>query len=423
MAGRSPGTGTAYVASHRVKATSPAIIDELLQEYGGRVEYNLGAGSAGFDAPQSVAATFVSASCSSERKGKLESFCGYGDVAGDADLRSHFTQKLVEQYGADPFGDLGVIVTAGANNAFVTAILGCTDVGDEVVVPSPFYFSHEMVLQTHGVQMVRSPRLPPAMLPSVDDMVARFSPRTRAVVLTSPCNPTGAVLCKSECQRLLRACRERAIWLIFDAAYEHFVYENGTGDTSDGLPLPCASDGVMYLFTMSKSYALAGIRVGFLVHPPHMTDQLLKVQDANITHPTRFSQHIALHVLRSSTSSWHAQHRSYLKQIRDRLVELLRPVVPTLNCPHGAFYLFIPLPPGTLDAEAAHFLARTYGLLLIPGSAFGTLALTNGDTQYLRLSFAKLTLTDTETVAARLRAGLSALSQRPSPRKLDVKTV
>jgi len=380
------------------------VIDELLQKYAKHVEFNLAPGASGFDPPDIALSTAQELLSASTRDSTINR---YQDVIGDSTLRAVFKTRLQRDYphATLNWNKLEVLVTSGANNAFVTAMLSICNQGDEVIVPVPYYFSHRMALQLLGIRMIPAARDCETFQPLVDDISAKITRKTRAVVLVSPCNPTGCVIDADTISRIRALCAQHALWLVVDAAYEHFVYsqehhEHELDSSAPSYSIPFAEDGVLLLFTMSKSYALAGWRVGFLVHPSRITPQLLKIHDSNVTHATVLSQKVACATLQHTPSSFLNALRALLHANRDVLLGYLNNVVvnPNVPAPNGAFYLWVRLPRGVHEDDAIDVLARQFKVLVVPGSAFGANAVAswdangdvNGESAYVRVCYSGL---------------------------------
>src|SRR5438045_746462 len=156
---------------------------------------------------------------------------GYQDGAGSPALLSAIEQKLRRDNGIDVAGGSGITVTAGGNMAFVHAILAITEPGDDVILPVPFYFNHEMAIQMAGCTPTRVPTDDRYQL-DLDAIRKAVTPRTRAIVTVSPNNPTGAVYPEGALRQVNQLCRERGLYHISDEAYEYFVYSKAAGSYS-----------------------------------------------------------------------------------------------------------------------------------------------------------------------------------------------
>jgi len=183
---------------------------------------------------------------------------------------------------------------------------------------------------------------------------------------------------------------------------------------------------MIILFTMSKSYSMAGFRVGFLVFPtqdPALIYCLLKGQDMNITHPPVLTQKLALHVLRNTSLSFVQKERLQLQQVRDVIYAEIK-TLKWMQCverPHGAFYFWIPLPIGVRDLDAVHYFVVKHGLLVVPGSSFGAPTGQVADAEhvgYLRVCYSSVRLEQAKDAAKKIKEAIQQLYLMP-----DVSTI
>ncbi|KFM24371.1 Aspartate aminotransferase [Auxenochlorella protothecoides] len=250
----------------------------------------------------------------------------YGPDEGLPELRRLLKEKVETQNGLEGYD---VVVTPGANQAFMNVVLATLDPGDGVVLFKPYYFNHHMALQMTGLgpSIVYGPCTPEHLHPDLDWLeaaLARPSP-PRMVVLVNPCNPTGAVLARGELERAARACAAAGAWLVVDDTYEDFVF---------GGEAHCAVAGphVVHLFSLSKAYGLAGWRVGYVAHGagPALASALLRAQDT-------------------------------------------MPICAAQASQRGAIYFWARLPGRAPDDEAfVAWAIRRHGVSVVPGSAAGS---------------------------------------------------
>lgn len=281
------------------------------------------------------------------------------------------------------------------------------DPGDEIILLAPYYFSHYNALTACGVTPVivkcDVATLLPASVSCVKDAV---SPRTKAVVLVSPGNPSGVVAPREFVDALTSLCETSGIWLVADEAYKEITYDGVVACA------PTALAGVIRIYTMSKVYGLAGWRVGALVYPRALSLHLRKVQDTIPTHATIISQVVALSAIEEDSSRIGRRVGDFAA-IRECFVRHITEVYEGRRHLHfvrgnGAFYLFLPVGCSTLHrstpgcaADVVSFLVHTAKVLVVPGSAFGM-------DNYVRVSFGSVTLRHAESAAKALKAGLLA---------------
>jgi len=324
----------------------------------------------------------------------------YGPVDGLPELRRAIAGKLARDNGIDSrAGDQRIMVTAGANMAFVNAVLAITEPGDEVILPQPYYFNHEMSVRMLGCTPVAG-ACDAAYVPRVDALAGALTARTRAIVTVSPNNPTGAVYPPAVIAAIDRLCREAGLYHIRDEAYEYFRYDGGTPAT------PGDPERSIHLYSLSKSYGFAGWRIGYMLAPAALHEALLKAQDSNLICATHVAQAAAAACLATGPDYCRARLPE-LERGRDALLQALRPLAPavTANRPEGAFYVMLSLPPALEDFAVARRLVEEFGVGVIPGSAFG---ITEGCS--LRVSYGALTGAALEDAVARLAAGLDRIT-------------
>jgi aspartate/methionine/tyrosine aminotransferase len=323
----------------------------------------------------------------------------YGPVEGLPALVEAIDGKLARENGLRVRGSSRIVVTAGGNLAFVNAILAVTDPGDEVILPSPYYFNHEMAIVIAGGRAVAVPTQRDYQL-DVQAVADAITPRTRAVVTVSPNNPTGAVYSAESLRAVNALCGDRGLFHIHDEAYEYFTY-GGVEHCSPG-GFDGASGHTISLYSLSKAYGMASWRMGYMVIPERLWDAVNKIQDTLLICPPAVSQHAALAALavgRSYTSA----HLSELDGLRRLILERLEdPEVPCDVPPAaGAFYYLVRVH-STLDPlTLTERLIRRHQVAVIPGSAFGDTASCS-----IRISYGALRPESVAEGAGRLVRGL-----------------
>jgi aspartate/methionine/tyrosine aminotransferase len=327
----------------------------------------------------------------------------YGPVEGLPALVAAIEDKLARENGIIVRPQSRVLVTAGGNQAFMNAVLAVTDVGDEVILPAPYYFNHEMAVVMAGAVAIGAPTTDDYQL-DLEAITAAITPRTRAVVTVSPNNPTGAVYPASTLRAVSDLCKARGIFHIHDEAYEYFIY----GDASPFSPgaIPDASGHTISLYSLSKAYGMASWRVGYMVVPETLFEAVNKIQDTVLICPPAASQHAALAALAVGRAHA-AAHLDRLDAMRQTIFDALRdPAVPCdVPRSEGAFYYLVRAHSGLDSMTMVERLIREHRVATIPGSAFADPAACS-----IRISYGAL---DPGTVAEgleRLVGGLRALA-------------
>ncbi|MGE0451824.1 MAG: pyridoxal phosphate-dependent aminotransferase [Vicinamibacterales bacterium] len=292
----------------------------------------------------------------------------YGESAGYGPLVEAIAAKLRMENGIDVTRGSRIMVTAGANMAFMHAILAVTAPGDEVILPVPFYFNHEMAVEMAGCRVVRVPTDDRYQL-RLHAIAAAVTDRTRAVVTISPNNPTGAVLDEASLRAVNALCADRGLYHISDEPYEYFTY--GAAHLSPG-SFDAAGGHTISLFSLSKAYGFAGWRIGYAVYPRALEPAMLKSQDTILICPTMAAQIGALAALKVGRA-YCEPHVRNLAAVRDLVRDALAPLAPAVTVPtsDGAFYVLLKVDT-TLDPMAvAERLITEHKVAVIPGTAFG----------------------------------------------------
>lgn len=420
--------------SRRALSTPEAVIDRLIEEHGGRPGLcNLAPGAAAFR----PSAEAMRASCLALTD---PSVSGYGDVLGWQPLRERWLEHLARHWSDPASGiacdsaernkveheDVELMVTAGANQGFINAVLAVCDVGDEVVLLQPYYFSHHSALLLCGVVPVvvdcdAATLLPPSAL----SVKSALTKKSSAVVIVNPGNPSGKVMPPALLDEIVSVCNEAGVWLILDEAYKEFVF----GSTPHYSPrfLSCR---IIKLYTMSKVFGMAGWRVGAVVYPKTLSTEMRKIQDTIPTHAPIPSQISAFHVLQVDSRHIHDRIRR-LNAVRLPLAEALAEAhsdgaedtgSAPFVLPDGAFYFFVPVlnavthceagDPNQRIRKAVSSLVLENKVLVTPGDIFGM-------PEYIRISYGALSTDDVEECSTRLKTGIARLlheSQRSKTR-------
>lgn len=324
----------------------------------------------------------------------------YGPVEGQPELLAILRDKLTRENGLS-LDERRVVVTAGGNMAFLNAVMAITDPGDEIILPVPFYFNHEMALTMIGCRTVGVPTDARYQL-DLPALRAAITPRTRAIVTVSPNNPTGAVYPEADLRAVNALCAEHGLVHITDEVYEYFTYGEAR-HYSPGRD-PASRPHTIALFSLSKAYGFAGWRVGYMVVPEGLFEAVNKVQDTNLICPPLVCQAAAAAALRVG-QPYCAPHVAALGVVRREVHEALQQIADLVEAPatDGAFYVLLRVRT-ELDAfTLTRRLIERHKVAVVPGSAFGVTG-----TCALRVSFGAL---DRESVAAgmgRLVAGIRA---------------
>ena len=328
----------------------------------------------------------------------------YQAVSGYPPLVEALTAKLRAENGLDTAGS-EVMVTAGSNMAFLTAVLAVGDPGDEFLLPMPYYFNQEMAVRMCGCVPVPVPTRADWQL-DIDALERAITPRTRAIITVSPNNPSGAVYPEADLRRVNALCRDRGLFHFSDEAYEYFTYE-GARHFSPG-SIPGAADHTFSFYSFSKNFGMASWRVGYVVYPADLSEAMNKVQDTNVICAPVASQLLAMTLLARGRASVDARVAE-LAQVRRTVHAALAELGDLAEFPRteGALYVLMKLPGLTGDPLAFNrAMAERHRVATIPGFAFGL-----ADTRtanYQRLSYGAL---DAQTVAEGVQRFVAAVRE------------
>ena len=328
----------------------------------------------------------------------------YQDGAGLASLVDRIRTKLRLENGIDLEHGSGVMVTVGANLAFVHAVGAITEPGDEVILNVPFYFNHEMAIQMAGCTAVHVATDEHYQL-RIDAIRQAMTPRTRAIVTISPNNPSGAVLTTSSLKAVNALCRDHGLYHISDEVYEYFTH--GPARHASPGSFEHAGGHTISMFSLSKAYGFAGWRVGYMVYPGHLASAMMKSQDTLVVCPPVISQLAAIAALDAGRAYCDAYVRD-LTTVRDLALDALADLGGLVEVPasDGAFYFLVKVITAMDPMTLAERLIREHRVAAIPGTAFG---MTDGCS--LRVAYGAL---QKETVAegmGRLTRGIRALTK------------
>ena len=318
-------------------------------------------GQPDFPTPQHV----IEAACQAARN----EYTGYTANAGMQELREAAVVKLERENGYTAPVD-GIVVTVGAMEAVFASMAVLLDPGDQILVPNPGYGNFCMAASILSAQPVRYPAIPEqSFAPDMERLATLVTPKTRALLVNSPSNPTGAVYTEETLRELYAFCVEHDLYMISDETYDRLVFEG-----EHFSPARWDADGrVISIYTTSKTYAMTGWRVGFAVAEPEIAAALAKVQEPIVSCVNTVAQHAAISALLGPQDCVDAMRREYRSR-RDLAVSLAQEEGLQVPYPHGAFYLLVDISASGQDAITfSQGLLESEHVAVAPGSSFGSI--------------------------------------------------
>ncbi|WP_420403299.1 aminotransferase [Nisaea sp.] len=327
----------------------------------------------------------------------------YSVIRGLLELRQDLAAHVGRRYGGS-LGPEHVLISAGCNQAFCMAILAVAGAGDAVMLPVPYYFNHQMWLEMQGIAPIHLPfRFDRAGVPDPEQAREMLTEKTKAIVLVSPNNPTGAVYPPEVIAQFRDLAAEKGIALILDETYRDFL-EDENGPPHNLFQDEKWGETLIQLYSFSKTFSLTGYRVGSVIAGEKVIDAVTKIMDTIQICTPRISQYAALYGLRH-VWPWVAEKRAMLKGRKEALEAAFRSNDLGYELVSaGAYFSYVRHPfEGLTAKQVARKLADEENILCLPGSFFGP-----GQERFLRLAFANASAEIMPELAKRLRASLPA---------------
>ncbi|WP_312110143.1 pyridoxal phosphate-dependent aminotransferase [Brevibacillus reuszeri] len=297
-----------------------------------------------------------------------EGFTHYTANAGLISLRSSIADHLKRQYEIQVNTDQ-IVVTAGAVNALVATVLSLVESGEEVLIPDPGWPNYEQIILSQESIPKRYKLLPDSgFVPDIAELEQVVTPKTKAIIINSPGNPTGGVLSEENIKELLAFASKHDLYVISDEVYDGIVFEDNHIS-----PMSYDTEGrVISVFGFSKNYAMTGWRVGYAVAPQQIAAVIAKVLEPLVSCASSVSQKAAEAAI-SSTQEFVHEMREIYQARRDSAYKLLEEAGIKAYKPKGAFYMMIDLSGiETEEENLAIALVKESGVAVAPGTTFGS---------------------------------------------------
>lgn len=375
---------------------------ELARE--GKSIISLSAGEPDFKTPAHI--------CNAAIDAITEGFHGYTMNTGMPELREAISEKLKRENHID-IPPSQIVLSNGAKQSVGFTLLATIDEGDEVIIPAPYWVSYpEMVKLAEGTPIVINTLFSNNYKLTAEQLEEALTEKTKAIILCSPSNPTGACYTRSELKELASVLDEYPdVIIISDEIYEYIVFE---GDHVSILnAAPHLKDRTVVINGFSKGFAMTGWRLGYMAGPKPIADAVAKIQSQETSAPSSISQKAGLAAYTGTMKPVEDMRKAFKKR-RDYIVQALQ-AIEGVECftPSGAFYVFPDVhtflgkstPAGNVietTTDLAIYLLEDFGVATVPGDAFG-------EPSGLRLSYAA-SMDDLEEAMVRISKGLSSLS-------------
>jgi aspartate aminotransferase len=313
-----------------------------------------------------------------------KNFTRYTNVAGVPEVRKAVVDRHACDFGSNYTPD-ECVFTTGGKLALFNAIQVLVDHGDEVILPVPYWVSFKDIIQYAGGKVVLVESKEEENFRITARMIeAAITPKTKAIILNTPSNPSGAVVSPEDLEAIVRLAHKQGIYVLLDECY---VYLNFTGEIVSGGSFTDCKEHIVVLGSLSKTYAMTGWRAGFALGPKPIIAAMSKLQSQSTSNTASMVQRASIAALHGSQECVAEMRADYIK-LRDQVLEGFKSI-PDLTCtvPQGAFYVYPNVSKfigrgGIKSASdlAAKLLSEAH-VVVVPGEAFGT-------AEHIRLSYA-----------------------------------
>ena len=322
---------------------------------------HLGIGDPDFDTPSHIIASLEKALSS----GKTH----YSPLLGEAALREEIAIHAKKLYGGH-ISKENVAVLPGAQAALFSSFLCIAEIGDEVIALEPTYATYPAVIRASGAKLITVELNcnKSGYQLNLNDIERAITTNTKAILINSPSNPSGAVFIQEDLNNLANICKEKGIWLISDEVYWSLCYEN---DHASAYTQLHTRENVIVVNSLSKSHAMTGWRIGWIIAPEEIIEAMLFLSQAQYFGVSQFIQMAAIEALRDFENP--RKFKEIFRERRDTFVaELNKSKVLNTNTPQGGMFLLIDIKKTGIDGQSfAERLLDEEHVAVVPGFGFG----------------------------------------------------
>lgn len=362
--------------SKKAASFTESVIREMTREALKYSAVNLGQGFPDFAAPEDIKRRAMQAID--------DDFNQYAITWGVKSFRDAIAAKTKRFLGLDIDPETEITVTCGSTEGMIAGMLACVDAGEEVVVFEPFYENYAPDAILSDAKPVHVPLYQTATgwHFEPDELRAAFNPKTKAIIICNPNNPTGKIFTREELEFVAELCKEFDALCFTDEIYEHIIYDLGFEDQKSKLEdqkpkhismaqLDGMRERTIVVNSLSKTFSVTGWRVGYCIAPPDITSAIRKVHDFLTVGAANPLQHAGAYALSLPVSYYAALQKEYQAK-RDYIVPVLQANGFKCEMPQGAYYVMTDISDFGYanDVEFTKFLIREIGVAVVPGSSF-----------------------------------------------------
>lgn len=347
--------------AERVKFFTESVIREMTRQANLYGAVNLAQGMPDFEAPQEL----KDAACQAIQDG----FNQYAITWGAPVLRKAIAEKAKRFNGIDCLPDENITVCCGATEAMMAAMLALVNPGDEVIAFQPFYENYGPDGLLSGAKPVWVPMYAPDWKFDPEELRRAFGPKTKAIIINTPNNPTGRVFTREELTLIAELCQEHDVYALTDEIYEHIIYNDQPHISI--ATLPGMAERTVTISGLSKTYSVTGWRLGYCIAPREVTNGIRKVHDfltVGAPHPLQVAGAIAM----AFPDSYYQKMLAEYRERREVLLGYLAQAGFAFSAPEGAYYVMTDIAGlgWNHDLEFTNWLVKDIGVAVVPGSSF-----------------------------------------------------